>query len=150
MTDGFDRKTLETAEAGYRHACTARFQDIDAAGFLFFARTLDYFHDAWLAFMESAGLPHAAVVAAREWGAPLRRCEAEYLAPVRFGDKLEVALVKATWRGSNLTVGYRMSLDGGRVAAVGLTHHVVVSMATMSRMVPPPALAEIFSRLDRG
>src|SRR5207248_2615497 len=102
--------------------------DIDAAGFLFYARIFDYFHDAWVAFVEDSGLVHAEHVAAREWGAPLRHVDADYLAPIRYGAKLEIGLVKAAWRGSDLTVGDCAHLAGGRVAAVGMTHHVVVAM----------------------
>jgi acyl-CoA thioesterase FadM len=143
----FDRATLERGTPVYVHRCPARFQDIDAAGFLFFARVFDYFHDAWLAYMEARGAAHSAVIAARDWGAPIRRSGAEYLAPVRFGDNLEVGLVKGAWSGSLLTIGYRVAIVGGRVAAVGSIQHVIVSMQTMKRIAPSERVVELFRPL---
>ncbi len=132
MSSAFTRTELEAANAPYVYRCAARFQDVDAAGVVFFARVFDYFHDAYLAFMEEGGMPHAEVVRARVWGAPIRRAEADYLSPIRFGDALEVGLVRAAWEGSKLAVGYRLSVRGGKTAAVGVTHHVIVDVAKFS------------------
>jgi len=148
VASGFGRKELEAARPVYVHRCAARFQDVDAAGIVFFARVFDYFHDAYLAFMEEGGMPHAEVLKARAWGVPIRRAEADYLAPIRFGDKLEVGLARAAWDASKLTIGYRVAVTGGKVAAVGLTHHVVVNFPSFSRIEPPAELRALFGPLE--
>ena len=151
MIDGFDRKTLAAGPGRFTYRCIGRFQDVDAAGYLFFARMFDYFHDAWLAYLEHAGIDHPERVTARDWGIPLKHVEADYLTPVRYGDRLEIQIVRVAWHGSNLTVGYRAMLPGDRVAAVGVTQHVVLAMATMTRIEPPPAsLVQAFRALEGG
>lgn len=146
LAAGFDRKALEAASPRWVHSTSARFQDIDAAGFLFFARMFDCFHDAYLAFMEQRGMPHAEVIRAGEWGVPLRHAEAHFLSPVRFGDSLEVGLVRAAWDRSVLKIGYRVAV-GNRVAAVGTTEHVCVALPQMSRIEPPASLRQLFASL---
>ncbi len=48
----FKKQELLLAEPIFTLTAGVRFQDIDAAGFLFFARTFDLFHDSWLAFLK--------------------------------------------------------------------------------------------------
>jgi YbgC/YbaW family acyl-CoA thioester hydrolase len=147
---GFERERLKRAEAGFVHRTSARFQDVDAAGIVFFARVFDYFHDAYAAFLAEGGLPLPEILRARAWAAPLRRAEADYLSPIRFGDPLEVALVHADWEASTLSVGYRVSTPGSKTAAVGVTQHVIVDVASFSRIEPPEPLRALFLRLARG
>ena len=52
---GFQRDDLLAAPAGFTHRMLARFQDVDAAGIVFFARIFDYFHDAYVAFFAAHG-----------------------------------------------------------------------------------------------
>jgi 1,4-dihydroxy-2-naphthoyl-CoA hydrolase len=148
MTDALDRKSLALANPIYVHRCIARFQDIDAAGIVFFARIFGYFHDGYLAFMADGGMPHADVLRGGVWGAPIRHAEADFHAPMRFGDNLEIGLVKAIWSGSLLRIGYRVAIAGGRVAATGVTEHVIVDFPNMSRIEPPPALRDLFRPLE--
>jgi YbgC/YbaW family acyl-CoA thioester hydrolase len=145
--EGFEWRTLRDLSPVYAHKCKVRFQDVDAAGFMFFAQTFGYFHDAWLAFIEDGGLKYSDVVNAHQWGAPLRHVEADYLSPLRFGDDLEVGLVRAAFDGSDLYVGFRVT-SNGRVAAVGMTHHVVIGIAERARIEPPPQFREVFRRLE--
>lgn len=67
-----------------------RFADVDAARIVFFARHLEYCHDAIEALF--AGLPGAypGLTMGRGVGVPSVRVEVDYLAPLRYGD---VALV---------------------------------------------------------
>lgn len=144
--EGFDWRTLRDAEPAYVHRFRVRFQDVDAAGFMFFARVLDYFHDAWVEFIEDGGLPYTGDLRRNTWGAPLRHVEADYLAPLQFGDRCEVGLVKAAWDRSNLYVGYRLT-HGERVSAVGMSHHVLLSLPEMKRIEPPAEFVRVFERL---
>lgn len=144
---GFDWRSLRDASPVYVHKARVRFQDVDAAGFMFFARIFGYFHDAWLAYIEDSGLHYAEVVKTEQWGAPLRHVEADFLAPLRWGDWIDVGLVRAAWEKSNLYIGYRMT-SAERVCAVGMAHHVVVGMASMARIDPPEVFRQVFRRLE--
>lgn len=145
--DAFDRQSLAAASPRFVHRAEVRFQDVDAGGLLFFARTFDYFHDAYFAFMAHAGLPGPAALN-RPWAAPLRHAEANFLCPLSFGDRLEVGLVCARWRGSLLKLGYRIAREGGDVAATGATEHVIIDRGTASRVEPPAEFRDLFRVLE--
>lgn len=147
--DAFDRRSLAAASPRFVHRAEVRFQDVDAGGLLFFARTFDYFHDAYFAFMAHAGLPGPAVLD-RPWAAPLRHAEADFLGPLSFGDRLEIGLVCARWRGSLLKLGYRIAREGGDVAATGVTEHVIIDRGTASRVEPPVEFRNLFRALEDG
>ncbi len=156
MTESpMDPKALAAASPRFVHTMPVRFQDVDAAGIVFFSRLFDYFHDAYVAFLEHRGLGLPGVLRRAEWGLPLRHAEADFLVPLAFGDVVDVGLVRAAWKESNLIIGYRATLrtstrgKAGSVAAVGCTHHVVVGggMERPRRLAPPSDLVEAFAML---
>lgn len=125
-----------------------RFQDVDAAGIVFFPRVLEYFHDAYVKFLARHGHALSTVLAERRWAAPLRHAEADYFRPLRFGDGIEVALVRAHVEETEIAIGYRIeNCETKEVAAVGQTVHVFVTLPDFKRCAVPPTLAEAFRRL---
>lgn len=116
-----------------------RFQDVDAAGIVFYARTFDYFHDAYVDFLRARGAPLERALRDGSWVAPLTRAEAEYLRPLRFGDGIEVSVVSVDLEETEYRVSYRIDLDG-ELAAVGRTRHVSVSPETFRRAPLPELL----------
>lgn len=142
----FTREQLIQARPGFAHRMHVPFQHVDAAGIVFYARVFEYFHDAYVAFAAEAGEPLHLAIAEQRWAAPLVHAEADYLAPLRFGDQVDVQLVAARLDGSKLTVGYRIE-GAGQVRAVGSTLHIFVEPSTFRRTAPPEALAQAFGRL---
>ena len=104
------------------------FQDIDAAGIVFFARVFDYFHNAFCAHLGECGLDMPAVIGAGEWAAPLAHAEADYKSPLRFGDKVRVEVVRAELGETSFALHYRIvsGTEPLRLHAVGKTVHVVI------------------------
>lgn len=142
----FTRDALLAAPDRYVHAMDVRFQDVDAAGIVFYPRFLEYFHDAKVAFLRARGCPLDRAIAERQWAAPLKHAEADYFKPLRFGDRVEVALVAARLDGSDLVLGYRVR-RGEEVVAVGQTQHVLVEPASFARVAPPARLAAALREL---
>jgi YbgC/YbaW family acyl-CoA thioester hydrolase len=146
----FTREELIEAPAtGLARPRVVRFQDVDAAGVVFFARTLEYFHDAFVEILAELGHDWS-----QELGsgvvAPLKHAEADYLAPLRFGDRLGVELVRAHLEPTQVTIGHRIVRERDpRVAAVGQTVHVAVDAGTFERTAWPHELARIFERIER-
>jgi len=141
----FDRAELRDAptilfEAKQR----VRFQDVDAAGLVFFARYLDYVHDAYVAWLEAIGQPLAQVLAQRTWAAPLRHAECDYLQPVRFGDELRVLLVLSHLSLTEISLGFRLERTLGPTVALAQTVHTFIDLTTLERR---PVPAEIRSAL---
>lgn len=132
-------RELEGSEPVHTERRVVRFQDVDAAGIVFYARTFDYFHDAYVEFLRARGAPLESALTTGSWVAPLTRAEAEYLRPLRFGDEIAVSLVSVDIEETEYTIGYRIDL-GGSPACVGRTRHVSVDPDTFRRAPVPEVL----------
>lgn len=122
-----------------------RFQDVDAAGIVFYPRLFEYFHDAFVVFLRAGGHSLERALAARAWAAPIGWAEAHFLLPLRFGDEIETAVVRVDLEGAVLRLGFRTTL-AGKPAAVGTTQAVFVDLATFQRAEPPLDLAAFFTQ----
>ncbi len=146
----FDKHALSSAEPLFSLTSNVPFQHVDAAGIVFFARVLEYFHDSYVAFLVERGQPLHRAIAERQWAAPLVNVEADFFRPLRFGDTISVGLVRARWDRQQLTVGYRVTNSDGATTAVGHTVHAFVDPTTFRRADPPEAvkaaLAELTAR----
>ena len=140
-----DEDLLQRGPGAFAEEREVRFQDVDAAGLIFYPRVLEYFHDAYVAFLTHAGAPLPAVLAERSWAAPLRHAEARYRKPLRFGDRVEVGLVRAVVEPTEATLGWRLlRLSDVVVCAMGQTSHVFVDAQTFQRReVPEPVRAAL-------
>jgi acyl-CoA thioester hydrolase len=82
----------EPHAAAPRHRFPVRvyFEDTDAGGIVYYANYLKFAERARTEMMRAAGAEHAAMM--RESGTmfAVRRCEADFLAPARLDDALEV------------------------------------------------------------
>ncbi len=124
-----------------------RFQDVDAAGTIFFPRVLEYFADAYQELLVQAGLDVPRLLRERTLAVPLAHAEADFLAPLFFGDEVEVGIVLASAGASSLTLGHRIvKTKDGRVASVGQTVHVFVDGTTFRPSAVPEGLRQLLSR----
>src|SRR5690242_13370475 len=109
----FERDELrQSNDAGYARERAIRFQDVDAAGIIFYARAFELCHDLYVEFLNEVGLPlHESLKGPLI--APIRHAESDYLRPLRFGDRVEVALVAArpgpASPPTEVTFGFRIS-----------------------------------------
>lgn len=137
----FDTKAILAAQPALHSQTRAvKFQDVDAAGTIYFARTFEYFSDAYLALLMKAGLDVPGMLARREQAAPLVHAEADYLAPLFFGDQVEVEVVLAQLGTSSTRFAYRVLKADGTPAAVGQTHHVWIDSKRFQSCPMPPVL----------
>lgn len=138
------KKSAEAAPRLYTDTRDVRFQEVDAAGIVFYARIFDYFHDAYVGFLRERGAPLERALRYGEWVAPLTRAEAEYLRPLRFGDRIDVSVVAVRLEETEYAIDYRVDLDG-EPACVGRTRHVSVDPETFRRVGVPEGLRESLS-----
>jgi hypothetical protein len=77
---------------------------------------LEYFSDAFIAFLNHNGARLPDVLRERRVGAPLRHAEADYFTPLRYGDRIEVAMVRCRLEATAVAIGYRVArlADGVR------------------------------------
>jgi 1,4-dihydroxy-2-naphthoyl-CoA hydrolase len=116
-----------------------RFQEVDAAGTIFFPRVLEYFSDAYQELLERAGIDTPRILRERAFAAPLAHAEADYLSPLFFGDTATVELLVARVGSSSVRFGHRVK-KGDAVAAIGSTVHVFVDGKTFKPTPVPAAL----------
>jgi YbgC/YbaW family acyl-CoA thioester hydrolase len=144
----FDRRELRDSSGSlFMDGIVVRFQDVDAAGVVFFARLFDYAHAAYEGLLESAGLPLPEVLKTRAWAAPLRHAEADYLVPLFFGDQLSVHVALAHVEETEICLGFRVEKADGVVAAVLQTVHTFLDVETKRRRAVPAELVELLSGL---
>lgn len=145
----FDRDRLrqrpETAFGEHRHI---RFQDVDAAGIIFYPRIFELCHDVVVALFAEAGAPLHEHLRAPAWLSPIRHAEADYFKPLRFGDAVEVAVVAAAVHQSEVTFGFRIArAETEEVCAVAQSVHTFVRTGSFERCDVPEPLRSAFLRI---
>lgn len=145
----YDRQTLlSVTREGFVRTRRVRFQDVDAAGVIFYAKVFEYCHDLYVEYLEAHAVSLVDVIKQRQWAAPIRHAEADYLRPLRFGDEVAVSLPVAHLAESELTLGYRISLGGTReVAVVAQSVHTFVSLPDFKRCPVPEGVFMAFQPL---
>jgi YbgC/YbaW family acyl-CoA thioester hydrolase len=142
----FDAKEIrEGSVVRFAETRLVRFQDVDAAGIIFYPRVLEYMSDVYIAMLMSAGWDLPRELGQSPVGTPLVHAEADYLAPLRFGDRVSVEVVGVKLGQTSFTVGYRVRTDGGVVAAIGQTVHVCLDRTTFKPHAIPEALREMLT-----
>lgn len=150
-TTGFAREELERGEALFSQARSIRFQDVDAAGTVYFARVFEYFGDAYTGLLAHGGVDLPALLASGDTVAPLVHAEADYLSPLRFGDAVRVEIPRTRVGTSSIQIGYRIVTDrGGRLAAIGHTTHVFVDRNTFDKREVPAAFRTAIAPSSEG
>lgn len=140
MTGPFTIERLRDAELVYRaEPRDVRFQDVDAATTMFFARYFDWASEVYLAQVIAGGVDVAGMLARREIAIPLRHVEATYAAPLFFGDRVRVELVAVELGTTSFSLGFRVrgAGEGARDHAYLQTVHVCIDPKGF-RPVPVP------------
>lgn len=141
MSRAFESAALVSAEESlFTEARTVRFQDVDAASIVFFPRIIEYMSDAYVGFLTSRGMHLPRSIEASDYRVPLVHAEADYFAPMRFGDPIVVEVVAVDVGRTSFRVGYRVRHADGRVAAVGQTAHVTVGLPAFKPIPLPEEL----------
>ena len=115
-----------------------RFEEVDAAGLVFFARFLGYCHEAMERFFDGVPGGYVDLIVRRKIGFPAVNVTADWRAPLRYGDVARIEVVVARVGTTSCTFRYtlRRLADGAEVAVVD---HVVVSsdLTTMTKTPLP-------------
>ncbi len=115
-----------------------KFEDVDAANIVFFARFLNYAHEAMERFFAPLEGGYAGLILERRIGLPAVRVEADYAAPVRYGQalRIETSIVRIGRRSA--TLRYRMHRVHDGVLSAELRHTVVTTDLVQLVSVPMP------------
>jgi 4-hydroxybenzoyl-CoA thioesterase len=102
-----------------------RFEEVDAAGVVYFARFFGWCHDAMAAMLGALEGGYHRLVRDRGLGLPVVHVEADFAAPVRFGDAVRIDVTVEKLGDRSVTLRFRLERieDGLHVATI---QHVVV------------------------
>lgn len=129
---------------------TVRFADTDAAGVVFFANYLALCHEAYEESLAAAGIDLATFFRDTGIVVPISKSEAEYLRPLRPGDKLRIELAAETLSENSYAIRYKIHRLGRpeKLAARVRTEHVVTSTAKRERAPLPAELTAWLSTVQ--
>ncbi len=138
----------------FSHDIKIPFQDIDAAGVVFFGHLFRYAHEAYERFMDRLGHNLGDLLAKGDYLLPLVHAEADYKQPLRLNEAITVELHVKRLGESSFTLGYRFLDDERATRATAETVHVVIDKASKKPCaIPQPltsALEADFHELASG
>lgn len=148
----FDREELKLPRpSAFVEPRTIRFQDIDAAGIIFYPRILEMFHDAYAALLAFAGTPLRDVMTKHSWIAPVRHAEADYFKPLVLGDEVRVEISRAHVSETETTLGYRIVREpGAELCVVGQVVHTFVDRGAFKRIPIPEPVRRVLIGIESG
>jgi 4-hydroxybenzoyl-CoA thioesterase len=122
-----------------RYERPVRFEEVDAAGIVFFARFLNYGHEALEAFFAPLDGGYVSLVMNRRIGVPAVHVECDFRSPLRYGDtaNIDVAVTHVGQRSFTLRYTFTRAADDKHVATV--THVVATTDLNAMRAVAIPA-----------
>ena len=129
----------------YRVTFPVRFQDVDAAGVLFFGRIFDYCHQAYEELIASSGVDRAHYFAGADVLVPIVHAEADYKTPLRHGERVTIEIDVARIGRASFQLRYRALGPAGDLRAEVTTVHAFVRRATMRPIAIPEALHGFFT-----
>lgn len=126
----------------FAYARTVRLADTDAAGVMFFARTLAICHEAYEESLAAAGIQLPELLGSQGIVVPISKSEAEYLRPLRVGDKLRITVAPEPLDAHAFALRFEVTKLGPpeKLAARVRTEHVCTAPAKRERAPLPPAL----------
>ncbi len=115
-----------------------RFQDVDHAGIVFFAKFYEYCHVAYEDFVEEIlGLGPRDFFEVRELGAPLVATRSEHFKPLFHGDRLTVKAHVCQLGRSSMTMAYSIeNQDGVECTRVWMKHAFITRVGFKSIPIP--------------
>jgi 4-hydroxybenzoyl-CoA thioesterase len=124
-----------------------RFEDIDAAGIVFFARFLNYAHDAMERLFDELPGGYAALIMQRGIGFPAVHATTDFKAPIRYGDTARVTATvqKLGTTSCHFDFTFTRASDGVTIATSSHIH-VCTSLSTMKKLELP---ADVRAALEK-
>ena len=130
----------------FQTTIAARFQDVDAAGVLFFGRIFDYVHMAYEELVASSGFDRVAYFSKGDFLVPIAHAEADYRKPILHGERVTITIDVTRVGRASVHLRHTVTGPGGPhdLRASVLTVHAFVERATMKPIPIPEPLRGFF------
>lgn len=115
-----------------------RFADVDAARILFFARYLEYCHDALEALFAPLPGGYSAMINDRDVGVPSVHIEIDYRAPLRYGDTARIETAVERLGAKSITFAHTLRRASDREVCATVRQVVVTATLTALTSIPIP------------
>ncbi|MGF1640741.1 MAG: tol-pal system-associated acyl-CoA thioesterase [Rhodospirillales bacterium] len=125
------------------------YEDTDAAGLVYYANYLRFAERARTEMMRMLGVDHPGLMATDGVVFAVRHCSADYLAPARLDDPLQVVTRLAEVRGVSLTLDQRVRRDGTDLVRIGLKL-VCMTLTGRPARIPAALRARLATHLNRS
>ena len=137
----------ENCFMSFQITCRARFNHVDRAGIVFFARAYEYAHACFEELLEAAFGTFEAAFRTMGVIMPLVHSEASYSQPIRQGDTLLVSasLEKVSVR--SVTFAYQITAGDGTQKAKVLLKHAFVDPQRYVSVDRPPRFDEAMAQI---
>ena len=128
----------------FTYSRTIRLADTDAAGVVYFARTLSLCHEAYEEAMREAGIELNDLLGGQGIVVPISKSEAEYFRPLRAGDQVKVTVTPEPKSETSFAIRFDVIRLGKpeKLAGKVRTEHVCTAPAKRERAPLPAALAQ--------
>ena len=133
----------------YSYNTTLRMHDTDAAGVLYFVNQLRIAHEAFEAFMASAGLGIAQIIDNADYQIVIIHAEADYTAPLFLGDRITVEVLADHIGETSFAILYRFLKDEGHAVGIAKTVHVAIDRKTRKKRHLPMDIRATIEKLNR-
>jgi 4-hydroxybenzoyl-CoA thioesterase len=131
---------------------SVRFGEIDHAGVVYYPRFFHYFHQAfeeW--FGQALGVSYPDLVVKENVGYPSVRVETEFLAPLRYGDRVRVDIELLEVGRTSITVRYTLvRMPDAVVSARAVIKNVAIDNDTFRPVPISDAWRERFEQFRNG
>ncbi len=114
-----------------------RMHDTDMAGILYFANQFRFVHDAWEDLVESEDLSFHRVLHEEDFLFVIVHVEADYLAALNIGDRLEVHVSVEKIGTSSFTMVYNIFKENRDLVGRAKTVHVTIDKASRKKISIP-------------
>lgn len=129
-----------------------RFADVDHAGIVYYPRFFHYFHLAFeeLFRVRLGARAYVELLDNQRVGFPAVRAEADYQAPLAFGDTAEIELTVARLGRASITFHYKVwrAAEPGRERVLSADGKVVTATVDLAKFKSVPVPDEIRALLD--
>jgi 4-hydroxybenzoyl-CoA thioesterase len=136
--------------APFVHVHHVRFEEVDAAGIVYFAHFFSWCHDAMEALLGTVDGGYAGLVTKRRLGLPAVHVEADFSSPLRFGDDVRIAVSVERLGTSSVALRFDLARTSDGVHVATLRHVAVLTDLNALRSRPlPDDVREVLAGLVR-
>lgn len=121
------------------HERAIKFEDVDAANIVFFARYLGYAHEAMENYFSVLEGGYARLIVERKVGLPAVHVEVRFASPARYGDVLCIGTDVARLGGRSAVLRYRMRQKATGALVAEVLHTVVTTDLVSLTSIDMPA-----------